>query len=69
MSAAMVDPVFEVLKKSGLLTEARLQARLSELEAEGVDVSDPRSLVRGFISSGDITTWQAEKLLAGKHKG
>lgn len=69
MSAAMVDPVFEVLKKSGLLTEARLQARLSELEAEGVDVSDPRSLVKGFISSGDITTWQAEKLLAGKHKG
>jgi len=69
MSAAMVDPVFEVLKKSGLLTDARLQTRLSELETEGVDLSDPRKLVRGFIQSGDITTWQAEKLLAGKHKG
>ncbi len=59
----------EALRKSGLISEDRYQARMADLEASNVNLGDARQTARAFIDSGDITTWQAEKLLAGKHKG
>ncbi len=72
MSVATMDSFLEVLKKSGLISESRLQAQLMEWEATSNPATQPaelRGLVQKLIDSGDITLWQAEKLLSGKHKG
>ncbi len=69
MSAAATDSFIEILKKSGLIPEGRLQARLQELGIEPQQLPDQRSVAKALIDSGDITAWQAEKLLNGKHKG
>lgn len=69
MSAATMDSFIEILRKSGLITESRLQARLKELGITPQSPADHQTLAKAFIQSGDVTTWQAEKLLSGKHKG
>lgn len=69
MSAAATDSFIEILKKSGLIPEGRLQARLQELGIEPQQSLDQRTVAKALIDSGDITAWQAEKLLSGKHKG
>ncbi|MCG6156110.1 serine/threonine-protein kinase [Rubinisphaera margarita] len=69
MSPTTMNAFAEALKKSGLISEDRYQARMADLEASNVNLGDARQTARAFIDSGDITTWQAEKLLAGKHKG
>jgi len=69
MRSATTDTFIEVVKKSGLISETRLQDRVAEIEAEHQQPLEKLALARALIASEDLTTWQAEKLVAGKHKG
>ena len=69
MRSATTDTFIEVVKKSGLITEPRLRERVAEIEQEHQGELDRLALARGLIASEDLTSWQAEKLVAGKHKG
>ncbi len=69
MRSATTDTFIEVVKKSGLITESRLRERVAEIEQEYQGELDKLALARGLIASEDLTSWQAEKLVAGKHKG
>ncbi len=69
MRSATTDTFIEVVKKSGLISETRLQDRVAEIEAEHQEPLEKLALARALIASEDLTTWQAEKLVAGKHKG
>ncbi|MCA8987193.1 MAG: protein kinase [Planctomycetaceae bacterium] len=69
MSAQTGNIFSDSLKKSGLLPVEQIQSRLSELEASGIDLSDVKATARAFINAGEVTSWQAEKLINGKYKG
>ena len=69
MRSATTDSFIDILRKSGLLTDAHLEKRVAEVEAEQDTPLEKMVLARALIESEDITAWQAEKLLAGKHKG
>ncbi len=60
----------EVVKKSGVVEEAKLKSALAELSkiAAGQPVKTPQ-LADHLIASGLITNWHREKLEAGKYKG
>lgn len=70
----MADPsaksFLKILERSGIVPEDRLKDTLSELSKKFngklVKVDD---LTRHLISSGVVTRWHCEKLLAGKYKG
>jgi len=68
-SSSTISTFAEALKKSRLLSEDQIQARMKEFQDASVDLSDPKSLAQAFVASEDITKWQADKLLSGKHKG
>ncbi len=69
MSPLTMNAFSDALKKSGLMTDQAFQARIAELESSEIDLNDSKATARAFINAGDVTSWQAEKLLAGKHKG
>lgn len=65
---ASFESFVAVLKRSGLVDEGALGQALAEYQAEESDRSGER-LSRALIGKNLITSWQAEKLLQGKHKG
>ncbi len=69
MRSATTDSFIEILKKSGLISEDRLRGRIAEIEAEQQVPLEKLTLAKALIASEDLTAWQAEKLVAGKHKG
>ncbi|WP_165441672.1 protein kinase domain-containing protein [Rubinisphaera italica] len=69
MSSLTMNAFSDALKKSGLMTDQAFQTRIAELESSETDLNDSKATARAFINAGDVTAWQAEKLLAGKHKG
>lgn len=64
-----VESFLQVVRQSGLIDKDQLQKLLQEYEARGIDVKKAQSIADALIGSEVITRWQAEKLLAGKHKG
>lgn len=64
-----VESFLQVVRQSGLIDNDQLQKLLQEYEARGVDVKKAQSIADALIANEVITRWQAEKLLAGKHKG
>ena len=72
-----LDSFLTVLKQSGLVTPDDLAKLLSDYRAAEVGDSTQESpatiSAKGFatylVRSKTLTTWQAEKLLMGKHKG
>ncbi|GDY06524.1 hypothetical protein LBMAG52_00100 [Planctomycetia bacterium] len=64
-----VESFLQVVRQSGLIDSDQLQKLLQEYEARGVDVKQAQSIADALIGGEVITRWQAEKLLAGKHKG
>src|SRR4051794_5044454 len=54
---------------SKLLDPEHLRKLLKGMADSGVDCDDPRTIANELVSRNVITKWQAEKLLAGKHKG
>ncbi|MCA8991991.1 MAG: protein kinase [Planctomycetaceae bacterium] len=57
-----------ILKRSGLLSAEKLQGSIDEY-CEGQQQPDPKEFVQSLIASGELTDWQADKLLKGRHKG
>ena len=67
----MADKLLELVRRSGLVDEARLASFLEKVTAEHGEsaLEEPERLAELLVQSGLVTRWQADKLLAGKHKG
>ena len=68
------DSFVSYLTKSGLIDRAALQKLLREHQSEsqatdGSGKEDGELFAQFLIRRGELTTWQARKLLQGKHKG
>lgn len=64
------DSFVGLLTKSGLIKADALAALVAEFQAEdgdGVEAGEP--FAQFLVRQGELTTWQARKLLQGKHKG
>lgn len=57
------------VKKSGLIESHRVDALLQEFQQQGIDCSDSKAIATALIESRELTHWQAEKLLQGRHMG
>ena len=57
------------VKSSGLVDGETLEAITREMRATGSDASDSRTIASELIRRELITSWQADKLLQGRHKG
>ncbi len=57
------------VKSSGLVDGDTLEAITREMRAAGSDASDSRAIASELIRRELITSWQADKLLQGRHKG
>src|SRR5262245_31650577 len=64
-----VDHFLEVVQKSGLLDEARLDAALVSLDATNELPKKPSLLAAHLVRQGLLTNFQANQLLLGKSKG
>jgi serine/threonine protein kinase len=71
MTKVTANKLIELLRRSGLLEEARLTSFLEKATAEHGEAAleDQDRLAELLIQGGLVTRWQADKLLAGKHKG
>lgn len=71
MAELTANKLLELIKRSGLIEEDRLEAFLEKERAksDGALPENQKKLADLFIHAGLLTEWQAEKLLAGKHKG
>jgi len=63
------DKFLAVLRRSRLIAEDRLKALLKALHDRGLPVDDARAIAKGLVRRGELTRWQAEKLLEGKYNG
>jgi serine/threonine-protein kinase len=66
MSKLKVDQFVDVLKRSGLVDDDRLNEVLAYVDES---VKDSGVIASAFTKAGLLTEWQSEKLLQGKHKG
>jgi len=66
MANLKVEKFLDVVKRSGLVDDARLSEALSSVDAS---VTDSGIIASAFTKAGLLTEWQSEKLLQGKHKG
>jgi serine/threonine protein kinase len=71
MTKVTANKFLELVRRSGLVEEARLTSFLEKASRDHGDavVDDQDRLARLMIDEGLVTQWQADKLLAGKHKG
>ena len=69
MSTKLVAALLERVQRSGLVPEERLSQLRQDLEAQGVDLGNPKAVAAALVERGVVTQWQVEKLLQGKHKG
>jgi serine/threonine-protein kinase len=71
MNKVTANKFLELVRRSNLVDEARLTACLDRAAAEGGDATldDENRLAERLVEAGLLTRWQADKLLAGKHKG
>src|SRR5712664_2125291 len=66
---ATADDLITLVRKSGLLDEAKLTSFLQAHQKDGVLRADARALAVTMIGDGLITNFQAEQFLLGKWKG
>jgi serine/threonine protein kinase len=71
MTKVTANKLLELVRRSGLVDEARLASFLEKSAVEHGEavLEDQDRLAELLIQAGLITRWQADKLLAGKHKG
>ncbi|MCI0332840.1 MAG: serine/threonine protein kinase [Planctomycetes bacterium] len=71
MTNVIANKLVDLLRRSNLVDEAKLTAFLDKAVQEHGEAAleDQRKLADLMIEAGLITRWQADKLLAGKHKG
>src|SRR5438132_10488414 len=63
---ATVDEFLDLVRKSGLLDEKRLDAYLEKLRAAGPLPAEPGMIARFLIRDGLLTDFQAKQVLQGK---
>ncbi len=63
------DELLQVIRKSGLLDEPRLEEYLQKHQKAGTLSPDPRKLASHLVRDGLITFFQAEQYLLGKWRG
>ena len=59
----------QVVEKSGILAPDALNSAVAALSHHGEPPSSPIVLAEWLVANDKLTQWQADKLLAGKHKG
>ena len=71
MTKVTANKLLDLVRRSGLIEEARLTAFLDKTVAAHGEaaVDDKNRLAELMVEAGLLTRWQADKLLAGKHKG
>jgi serine/threonine protein kinase len=71
MTKVTANKLIELLRRSGLVEEARLTSFLEKATAEHGEsaLEDQDRVAELMIQAGLITRWQADKLLQGRHKG
>jgi serine/threonine-protein kinase len=69
MSTKLATAFLDRVQKSGLVSGERLSQLQQELETQGVDLDNPTAIAGALVDMDELTDWQAEKLLQGKHKG
>jgi serine/threonine protein kinase len=71
MTKVTANKLLDLVRRSGLVDEPRLTTFLDKATAEHGDglLDDQDRLAELLIRAGLLTRWQADKLLAGKHKG
>jgi serine/threonine protein kinase len=80
MPTLSTEKFVEVVRRSGLVEEERLNAALEALSAENAnganatasnatETDETQRLVSHLIEAKLITSWQSDQLLKGKHKG
>ena len=70
MSQTSAKSFLKLLERSGIVADEQLKQQLASLKqkADGRSVKT-NELAEHLVESGLITSWHAEKLLAGKYKG
>src|SRR4051812_49026747 len=61
-----IDEFLDVVRKSGVVDEKRLQAQIDKLRAAGQLPSEPTKLAGVLLRDGVLTQFQAEQFLQGK---
>src|SRR5262245_53549260 len=61
-----IDEFLDVVRKSGVVDEKRLQAALDKLAAAGQLPNEPGKLAGLLVRDGVLTQFQAEQFLQGK---
>jgi serine/threonine protein kinase len=71
MTKVTANKFLDLVRRSGLVDEARLTSFLDKTSREHgkAAIDDQNQLAEYLIQEGLVTRWQADKLLAGKHKG
>lgn len=69
MSEGASDKLIELVKRSELVAPARLDDFLGKLRKQDGVPTDHAKLADLLVRDDLLTRWQADKLLAGKHKG
>ncbi len=71
MTKVTANKLLDLVRRSGLVEEARLTAFLDKTVSEHGEavLEDRNRLAELMVEAGMLTRWQADKLLAGKHKG
>ena len=71
MAEVTTHKLVDFIKRSGLVETDRLDAFLDSVASStgGELPDDPAQIAKRIVDAGLITRWQADKLLAGKHKG
>jgi serine/threonine protein kinase len=71
MANVTTNKLLDLVRKSGLVDEAKLTSFLEKITSRHGEVvlDDHPRLADLMVEEGLVTRWQADKLLAGKHKG
>lgn len=71
MAKVTTNKLLDLVRRSGLVEEPRLASFLEKATTEHGEsaLDDQNRLADLLVEAGLITRWQADKLLAGKHKG
>lgn len=64
-----LDSFLAVIKRSNLLSEEQLNSALEKFRASPEAHSDAKQFAEFLVRQKQLTVWQAEKVLQGKHKG
>ena len=69
MSQVAADKLLELVRRSDLVPAKKLDAFIEKDVAEHGHTEDQNALSKRLVEAGLLTQWQADKLLAGKHRG